>query len=253
MINGNILIVSDQKMYKIYDDHASNKIDPSIQAFKKFLPEPENDKKDRCMTASLARNCPRHNRLLLQFHYPESWEPKEVIVIPYIGANSLSMNGLENLDHISWLSKPSRDTPTRLFQFSWERKKVLNEFNLNGALRKSTSFENEFEDYTELARDHQYLRFLISPEADDYFKRMVLVEITEEHQYVQKREINTEELKLQIGHIEVNLFEVFYQVKNKLKGFFTLELNSNKMEIAISCFLPSNRLLALFLITQRPG
>lgn len=82
-INGNVLIVNDQKFYKIYDDENAT-IDPSIQPYYNFLPKADADKDDRCMTTSLLRNCPMHERLMMQFNYPESCSPKEVLVVPYI-------------------------------------------------------------------------------------------------------------------------------------------------------------------------
>ena len=59
MINGNILITSDQKIVKIYDNE-DEKIAPSIQNYFNYLPKPEEGFKDRCMPINLIRNCPKN-------------------------------------------------------------------------------------------------------------------------------------------------------------------------------------------------
>ena len=50
------------------------------------------------------RMCMKHNRLLMQFSYPGSCKPKEVLVIPYISDNLISMNSRNNKDSFTWLA-----------------------------------------------------------------------------------------------------------------------------------------------------
>ena len=50
--------------------------------------------KDRFMSVQNMRNCPVNNRLLMQFSYPSSCNPKEVLVIPYIDDNIIKMNAI---------------------------------------------------------------------------------------------------------------------------------------------------------------
>ena len=46
------------------------------------------------MSVQNMRNCPVNNRLLMQFSYPSSCNPKEVLVIPYIDDNVIRMNAI---------------------------------------------------------------------------------------------------------------------------------------------------------------
>ena len=63
MINRDVLVASDQKLVKIYDNE-DEKIAPSIQNYFNYLPKPKKGFDDRCLPTSLLRNCPKHNRLL---------------------------------------------------------------------------------------------------------------------------------------------------------------------------------------------
>lgn len=67
--------------------------------------------------------------------------------------------------------------PTRIFQFVFGREMVLNEFDLAGCLKRSTSFETEFDDYKIMANDHKRIRMLMTPKAEDYFKVLLIKEI----------------------------------------------------------------------------
>lgn len=113
-INGNILIVNDRKIYKIYDDEDET-IDPSIQPYFNYLPQKQKGGRDRCMTTNLLRNCPKQSRLLMQFNFPVSCKPKEVLVVPYIGSNTIMMSSLTDSQIVSWLGKPTGDQPTRVY------------------------------------------------------------------------------------------------------------------------------------------
>ena len=71
------------------------------------MPEASQYEKDRKISVTSMRNCPLHNRLLMQFSYPSSCKPKETHVIPYIDDNIIHMNNIkDNPDDqiISWLS-----------------------------------------------------------------------------------------------------------------------------------------------------
>ena len=129
--------------------------------YNNFLPEKKKRDKDRQMPVDNIRNCPKHNRVLLQFHYPSSCKPKKALVIPNISDNSIAINSRTERDTTTWLSNrhsselvtegghepgvnsgglsPSDTTITRLFQFR-PNKSLLQEFNLVGILQKQTNF-----------------------------------------------------------------------------------------------------------------
>lgn len=96
------------------------------------------------------RNCAKHNRLLIQFNYPVSCKPKEVLVVPYISDNIISLNTRNERSSFTWLANksqaqteeqeneedqgPDKNSITRIFQYSPE-KKLLQEFDLVGILK----------------------------------------------------------------------------------------------------------------------
>ena len=91
ILTGNILIVNDQKFIKIYDTSNAQEQDinakPTIQNFFNFLPDPKKDEIGRYMPLLAIRNSPKHNRILMQFTYPSSCNPKKIMVIPYMSEN----------------------------------------------------------------------------------------------------------------------------------------------------------------------
>jgi len=97
------LISNEHKFVKIYHNE-DKKIQPSLQNFFNFLPDAKKDERDRCMPIQNLRMCMKHNRLLMQFNYPGSCKPKEVLVIPYISDNLISMNSRNNKDSFTWLA-----------------------------------------------------------------------------------------------------------------------------------------------------
>ena len=120
---------------KIYDCEAS-KMKSTVQSYYNYLPAPEKGFENRCMPINLIRNCPKHNRLVMQFNYPGLSRTKEILVIPYIGDNTISMHN-HNKDNnlITWLASDT-DQQTRIFQFSPDRRMMLTEFNLVGIMKK---------------------------------------------------------------------------------------------------------------------
>ena len=75
--------------------------------YNNFLPEKKRKDVERQMPVDNMRNCPKHNRLLLQFNYPTSCKPKKVLVIPSIADNLIAMNSGTHRDTITWLSNKS--------------------------------------------------------------------------------------------------------------------------------------------------
>ena len=114
--------------------------------------------------------------MVLQFNYPGKTRNKEILIIPYIGDNTICMHNYRDKNLISWLSSDS-EQQTRIFQFSPGRRMMLNEFNLIGIMKRQSIHERVFEDQEILAHDQQRLRYLISPEGIDYLKKMVIVGI----------------------------------------------------------------------------
>ena len=102
-INGNVLICNEQKFVKIYHNDDSN-IATSMQNYYNFLPDAKKGEKDRIMPIGNLRNCAKHNRLLMQFNFPESCQPKKVLVIPYISDNVISMNSRDFKDTFTWMA-----------------------------------------------------------------------------------------------------------------------------------------------------
>lgn len=76
---------------------------PTLQNYFNFLPDPKDDEKDRAMPALNIRNCQKHDRLLMTFNYPGSCKPKEILVTPYIGDNSIGLNMTDYKDTITWI------------------------------------------------------------------------------------------------------------------------------------------------------
>ena len=115
MINGNILICSGDKFVKIYHDE-NKKIKCSLQNYYDYLPEASEFEYDRTMSAESMQNCPMHSRLLMQFSYPSSCKPKELVAIPYINDNTIQMNIVTDTGDqiISWLSSISEDGERKL-------------------------------------------------------------------------------------------------------------------------------------------
>ena len=228
MINGNILIAGDHKFAKIYDDE-DQKIAPSIQNYYNFLPSPEKDRKDRCMPANLLHNCPKHSRLLMQFNYPVSCKPKQILVTPSISDNVISMNSRTDSKMFSWLASDGEDNPSRIFQFSPSKRMLLNEFDLVGVMKKQTSFAEIFHNKQILAFCQQKLRYLITPEAEDHLKKMSIIEIKENHSCDVVRTIETDKIHVKIGNQPMSLFDLMFEMKNKLECSFEFKFNSEKM------------------------
>lgn len=174
MINENILVSNMHKFVKIYDDDNAS-IDPSLQNYFSFLPEPISKEKDRSMPRSLLRNCPKHSRLLMQFNYPISCKPKQALITPSIGVNTITMNSQTDRSMISWLSNKNEragsKAVTRIFQFL-PAKMILNEFDLVGLVKKQTKFAKDFKRMHVLAVDSQKLRYMVTPEAERFLKEI---------------------------------------------------------------------------------
>ena len=199
-INQNILICSDQKFIKIYHSEDQPAYRTSMQMYNNFLPEKKKRDKDRQMPVDNIRNCPKHNRVLLQFNYPSSCKPKKALVIPNISDNSIAMNSRPERDTITWLSNkhsselegghehgvnsgglsPSMTTITRLFQFR-PNKSMLQEFDLVGILQKQTNFAEEFDEKQVLAVGSSKLRVLLTDEKETYLEQLEIKEIMENH------------------------------------------------------------------------
>ena len=82
----NIMIVNEEKITKIYTGN-SNRIADSLQDYHEYLPEPEDE--SRCIARRHLRKCPKYNRLLINFNYPGSSRPKQVLILPYLGDNAI--------------------------------------------------------------------------------------------------------------------------------------------------------------------
>lgn len=115
----------------------------------------------------------------------------------------------------------------------------MNEFDLAGILKRTTSFETEFDDYEILAQDPQRLRYLISPKADEYFKLLIIKEINEKHKCLRRKHIDTNKVYLSVGGVQTSLFDVMYELRTQLNCTFELKFNSSQMEILLSIALPS--------------
>ena len=105
------------------------------------------------------RNCAKHNRLLMQFNFPVSCKPKEILVIPNISDNIISMNSRNEKDTFTWIANRSltqteadgndddnddnaldfRSAVTRIFQYT-PQKRLLQEFDLVGVLKNQSNF-----------------------------------------------------------------------------------------------------------------
>ena len=215
------------------------------------------------------RNCPKHNRLLMQFNYPKSCKPKEVLVIPNITDNLISMNSSNDKNTRTWLAnkslmlqnKPSVSsflqmtprstedkTVTRIFQYSPERS-LLQEFNLVGILIKQSNFAHEFEGKQVLAMGSQKLRFLVTEEKNSYLEKIEIKEIEENHECTTKSTIDTTKIYLTIGTEKITLFDLMYECKNRLKCSFRWQFNQ-KMEIMLTFILQSGYMFTGFIINH---
>ena len=73
-----------------------------------FLPDKTKRDRDRQMPIMNIRSCPKHNRVLLMFNYPQSCKPKKILVIPNISDNKILTNhGDSSKDTVMWLSNKS--------------------------------------------------------------------------------------------------------------------------------------------------
>ena len=138
-INENILVANEHKFVKIYDDENAS-TDPSLQNYFSFLPPPTKQESDRCMPASMIRNCPKHRRLLMQFNYPVSCRPKQALILPSIGANAITLNSQTERETTTWLSNKTTisdlEGDAKLFQFLPGKDMLLNEFDLAGVIKR---------------------------------------------------------------------------------------------------------------------
>ena len=104
MINGDILVMSDQKLVRVYHDQ-NRRVNPKLQNYYNFLPklkETIKGRQDEFMLQNLLRNCPKHSRLLMQFNYPVSYDPKKFLVTPYITDNFMTLNSKCSKTLRSW-------------------------------------------------------------------------------------------------------------------------------------------------------
>ena len=81
-----------------------------MQSYYNFFPKKNQLEMDRFMPVANIRNCPKHDRILLQFLYPSSCRPKEIYVIPNISQNLISMNSRSDKNTITWLANRSTAT-----------------------------------------------------------------------------------------------------------------------------------------------
>ena len=117
------------------------------------------------------------------------------------------------------MAKSESSSVARIFQYIPELK-LLKEFNLVGLLQKQSNHQKWFDDKTILAIGSQKLRFLVTPEADQFLEVMKIFEITEQHDFSLKQEIRTEEIFVTIGAERFSLFELLCICKYKLKCNF---------------------------------
>ena len=202
MINKNILIVNEKKLVKIYGSLDAD-IQPTLQSYFNFLPDPKANEKDRVMQMMYLRNCLKHDRVIMQFSYPKSSKPKLMRITPYIGDNTITLRtGQVEKDGITWLANkqltpaerlqnPEGDgTEASIFQFS-TNKSTLYEFDLCGLMKKKTSFAHQFDEKQILCHGSQKMRYLVTPEAKQYLEQIEILEVTERHECNQIRVIHT--------------------------------------------------------------
>ena len=79
---------------------------------------------------------------------------------------------------------------------------------------------------------------------------MVIVGIEQNHIRKNKRSFTTQNLNLKVGNNDLQLFDLMHQMKIKLSCKFEFKFNSERMEIAMACILPSGYILAIFLIAK---
>ena len=95
----------------------------------------------------------------MQFNFPVSCKPKEILVIPNISDNIISMNSRNEKDTFTWIANRSltqseadgnaddnddnvvdiRSAVTRIFQYT-PFKRLLQEFDLVGVLKNQSNF-----------------------------------------------------------------------------------------------------------------
>ena len=67
----------------------SHKIPDSLEDYHDYLPEKKPEEKARYIPRRQLRKCPRYKRMLINFNYPNSCKPKQVLILPYLSDNSI--------------------------------------------------------------------------------------------------------------------------------------------------------------------
>ena len=91
------------------------------------------------------------------------------------------------------------------------------------------------------------LRFLLTDEKETYLEKLQIKEIMENHSCVTQDAINMKEIMIAYGELKLSLFDLMYDVKEKLNGTFSFQFNEKK-EIMMACLLPSGKIFACFII-----
>ena len=239
------MITSENKFIKIYK--GDNKREPTLQPYYNFMPKPTKDHSDRFMSTMNLRNCPKNNRLLLQFNYPKQCLAKRGIITPYIGDNQISMNS-RTLGHlISWMVVG--DQGTKIFQFTEDISK-LQEFDLAGIMCRQSDHRKSFKQRQILARGTGKVLYLTTPEADNHLEHIEITQIMESHKVVPRGYFNTRDIEVETDKPSEKrqLFDLMYDMKQALKCTFEFRLNDENLDILLACILPSGYLFTAFLI-----
>ena len=123
-----VLICNEQKFVKIYHDDDQNSR-TSMQNYYNFLPDARKEEKDRGMPIGNLRNCAKHNRLLMQFNYPESCQPRKVLVIPNISDNKIEMNSRNEKDTYTWMANKKLELPDGLGDDAYDENEEVDDIS----------------------------------------------------------------------------------------------------------------------------
>ena len=94
------------------------------------------------------------------------------------------------------------------------------------------------------------MRYLVTPEADEYLKLIQIDEILETHECLTTRNFSTSDIKLDIGGESITLFHIMLGLKDKLSCRFDFKFSETRQQIVMACYLPKGYLLAAFVIYE---
>ena len=99
-----------------------------------------------------------------------------------------------------------------------------------------------------LALGQQKLRYLVTPETNNYLQMLEIKEIIQSHKLLTKRKLDTKKIMISSLGYKTSIFDMMYDYKQNLRCTFEFKFNRDRCDILMVCKLPSGQIFAAFLI-----